>query len=105
MDDLKEALCDGIDSDCWSVYSRDPKTHRVTKQYYLLPNDVAPAQYDGPEMAKRTALSEDLTPLLADLDNGLEVCLSFGCAPFTDHYYQKVPLTRTYLEVIVDCVR
>ena len=95
---------------CWSVYSRDPRNHRVLKQhlFHKVPGEAedprAWSKHWEAEDAKRSALLKDVSPLLADLDAGHELCLSFGPVPFLDTYYQKLlPGADRFLMVEVKC--
>src|SRR5665647_1693350 len=98
-------LLDGIGSDCWAVYSRKPDTHEVVETFYFLPhcddgdrdNEEETAE-EAVEQAKREALTADR--LVDVLDQGLELCLSFGGRPFLDKYYARL-LEDRYLEISV----
>jgi hypothetical protein len=102
LTDLKSELTQDIASDCWSVYTRNASTHLVAHTYFFQPQSLQ----DQVEHTKREKLIDNPLKLIDDLNQGLQVCCSFGCHPFLDVYYQNVSQpnqTHRYIKISSIC--
>lgn len=98
LENLKFELIQDIGADCWSVYTRNASTHVVTHIYFFQPH----SGQDQAEQNKRQTLIDNPIKLIDDLNQGLQVCCSFGCYPFMDVYYQNVSQpnqTNRYIKI------
>lgn len=86
---VNDAIHDAITSDCWSVYLRDSKTHKLEKIFFFTNNEDDNENQELEE-TKRDFLIENKNVLLSSLTATNQLCMSFGCSPFIDSYYQRV---------------
>jgi hypothetical protein len=94
-EDISKSLSTYLCHDCWSVYSRDPVTHKVNKSYYFYPQHTGSLNFWNSkeclrESRKRDKLIKNPEPLIRDIKNGKELCLSYGGFPFFDEYFRQV---------------
>ena len=82
-DTLKQELEDIVGADCWAVYTRD-STKKPVQCYF---NHRHSSWFT--ENA-RDQLIKDASPLVRDVDQGLELVIVMGSTPFIDIYIQKL---------------
>ena len=94
---MEKVLEDLIGGDCWSVYSREPKTHKVIETFFFNRADAVDIEHE--EETKRVQLTG--AKLCDVLNTGIEVCVSLGGTPFMDAYATRVSEDR-YMIVTVE---
>lgn len=129
-DNIASELTDVIGRNCWSVYVRKTdhsyrykqeignNFEEVIKTYFFANHkeqldfeeiNIGHRYENKENEINRSNIMQNPAPLIDDINNGLKVCISFGCDTFLDRYYEKVDgiIIRTvvdYPREMMDCM-